>query len=641
MTPTPLPRTAKPAPAVAPPEAPAVSWRFPGLDGLRALAVVVVILFHLTPGALPGGYLGVDIFFVISGFLITGILLREKRETGSIRLGNFWRRRARRLLPALFLLLLVCSSAAFLLGGDVLVGLGKQVLGAATFSYNWLALAGGTSYFDETTPELFRNLWSLAVEEQFYLLWPLVVLALVAVTKRRWRLAIVVGVAAASALAMGLMSSGMLGSTFDATRVYYGTDTHSFGLAIGAALALLSTGWSPRYLEWKRATRFWLPLLGFIATAALIALAVLLPTDAPIVYQGGLALVAVLSAFAIAGAVVPNGLLGRLLDLPPLRWIGERSYGLYLWHWPVFVLVVSALPQWERFGLSGWALGAIALAITVVAAAFSYRFVETPIRRDGFRETIRRYGRAWNFRHRAVVATAALTAATLGLGALATAAILADPGYGSAQAQIEAGQEAIREPPTPSATPSGEPTSAPSELPSGEQIVGIGDSVMLAAAPSMKAAFPGILVDAAVSRQMKQAPEIVRAFLKKGKMRPILVLGLGTNGPIDLATIEKVKDLVGPKVQIVLVNVHAPRGWVPEVNAIVSKFALQQRNVELANWNAAIQPRLDVLSRDQIHPGGPTGGAIYARAVQDALQRLAELPPLLGSNDYGLSPRPA
>ncbi|TBN57803.1 acetyltransferase [Glaciihabitans arcticus] len=638
MTPTKPRSPARPA-KTAPPLA-AVSSRLPGLDGLRALAVTLVILYHLTPGALEGGYIGVDIFFVISGFLITGLLLREKESTGRISLSDFWRRRARRLLPALVVLLLVCCSAAFFVGGDVLVGLGAQLLGALTFSYNWLALAGGASYFDATTPELFRNLWSLAVEEQFYLLWPIVVLGLVALAKPRWRLAIVGGVAAASALAMGLLHSGVLGATFDATRVYYGTDTHSFGLAIGALLALLNTAWSPRELEWSRASRLWLPTLGSVAILALIALSVLMSADEPISYFGGLALVALLTAVAIAGAVVPGAPLARLLDARPLRWIGERSYGLYLWHWPVFVLVSAAIPGWEREPAGAWLLGGIALVLTVAAATLSYRYVETPIRRGGLRGTVRRWRGALGIRRPAALGASALAVLTIALGGLSAAAVVTAPAAGVAQSQIEAGQEAIGETPTPEPTgPATEP--APAALPGGEQIVAVGDSVMLAATPTVQETFPGILIDAVVSRQMSQAPEIVRGLVKRGKMRPILVLGLGTNGPIDLKTIEEVKSIIGPKVQLVLVNVQAPRGWVPEVNEIVSRYAQQQRTVELANWHDAIQPRLDVLSRDQVHPGGPTGGKIYAGAIRDALQRLAELPPLLGTNDYGLTPRPA
>ncbi|HEY9499761.1 MAG TPA: acyltransferase, partial [Terrimesophilobacter sp.] len=407
-----------------PPPPPAPHLRFAGLDGLRAIAVITVMLFHLSPGFVPGGYLGVDVFFVISGFLITALLLREHDRAGTIQLFDFWRRRARRLLPALGILLLVCCSLALLLGGNLLLDLGKQVLGATTFSSNWLSIAGERSYFTESTPELFRNLWSLAVEEQFYLLWPLAILLLLLIPKRFVRLTIVGGLAVGSALAMALIY--IPGG--DATRVYYGTDTHSFGLAIGAVLAIASRSWSVWPLAWPRWLRIILPLAGLASVGGLVALSLVMPADAPLVYQGGLLAVALLTAVAIAGATMPGSVLGRGLDVPPLRWIGERSYGLYLWHWPVFVLVIGFLPTWSRDGSAGWALGGIALAVTVLAAAVSYRFVEQPIRKNGFRATFRSWFSGWQTSTpRLVTGTLAVTLA-VSLGVASAAAIATDPG---------------------------------------------------------------------------------------------------------------------------------------------------------------------------------------------------------------------
>ena len=604
-------------------------FRLRGLDGLRAIAVTTVILFHLTPGLLPGGYLGVDIFFVISGFLITTLLLRERAATGRIVLPSFWARRARRLLPALALVVLASCSAALIIGGDVLVGIGRQVLGAATFSYNWLGITSDASYFDSTTPELLRNLWSLAVEEQFYLVWPLIIAALVLLKRRGWRLAIVTALALGSITAMvALALTGV-----DATRLYYGTDTHSFGLAIGAALAILALDWSPRPLEWHRVARQLLPAFGAVAVAALLALSWLLAEDSVWVFRGGLVLVAVLTALAIAGAIIPGSPLGRALDVLPLRVIGERSYGLYLWHWPAVILVTAAAPA-----LNPWAIGGIALAITVVGASLSYHFVEQPIRRRGFRAAAAAWAQAWRGGARRSVGVAAASVAVLALLGGAVTAVVTAPSVGIAQERIEAGQDAIERVPRPTtdATAPGEP--AP--LPGGDQIYAIGDSVMLAAADEVLETFPGIVIDASVSRRMSDAPVLIQALIDADALRPILLLGLGTNGPVDEATLGQISAMVGPGTEIVLVNAQAPRGWIPGVNALLADYAQRYRNVELANWYDAIQPRLDVLSRDQIHAGGPIGGNIYAGAIKDAIQRLAELPPLLGTNDYGLSPRP-
>ncbi len=598
-------------------------FRVPGLDGIRALAVTTVIVFHLLPGTLVGGYLGVDIFFVVSGFLITTLLLRERAATGRISLRGFWTRRARRLLPALGLLLLACCTAALIVGGDVLVGLGTQVVGAITFSSNWLFIAQGSSYFGETVPELFRNLWSLAVEEQFYVVWPLLVVVLLVRIPRWARLVLIAALAIASAAWMAV-SVPADGAAFDPTRVYYGTDTHAFGLAIGAFLAVLLLGRGVSGIGMRgRGIRWALGLGGTLAIAGLLALAVLLPGGSALAYRGGLVLVSLLSAVAIAALLVPGSLLARALDLAPIRWVGLRSYGLYLWHWPVFVLVGAALPTWPREGFESWAIGGIALAITVVAATLSYRFLEQPIRRLGFRGTARAILDVAPRSRRAFGAIFGMLLATALAGA-SIAALVADPGRGEAQVYIEAGQEAIVDTGEPAAPVAEE---VPDDVTTGDEITAIGDSVMLAAAPALQAAYPGIAIDAAVSRSMFSAPGIVQAQLDAGTLRPVVVLALGTNGPIERATLERVRDLIGPQRELVVVNAQAPRGWIPGVNAELSSFALVYRNVELANWHDAIQPYLGEMARDQVH-FGPVGAGIFTGTVEDAVERLAALPPL-------------
>ena len=589
-----------------------------GLDGLRAVAVIAVIAYHLLPRSAVGGFVGVDVFFVISGFLITGLLIREHDAVGRISLRRFWARRARRLLPALVLVVVVCSSVASGIGGDVLVGLGRQVLGAATFSSNWLFIAEGVSYFDATTPELFRNLWSLAVEEQFYLLWPLAMLLLLRLPNRGLRAGLAGALAVASAVAMAVFAAG------DGTRVYYGTDTHAFGLALGAALAFMVQG---RFLAVDRtpaALRVLLPITGLLALGGVVAIALLLPEDAPFTTRGGLALTAVLTGVVILGATGRSSWLGRALDVAPLRWVGERSYGLYLWHWPVLVLLQAAYPD----AVAWWALPAAALLLTVAAAALSYRYVERPIRRSGFRAALR-----WLTAGPRKVIAAATAIALCATVALTATAIAADPGAGEAQSAIEAGQQSLAQPGFALAPRRPQPTAT------GDQIVAIGDSVMLAAAPELQAALPGIAIDAAVSRQMSDADELVAQLVASGGMRPVLVLGLGTNGWIDAATLDAVLELLPRETRLIVVNVQAPRDWTPEVNSILSDFARRERDVELCNWHDSIQPHLDVLASDDIHMG-PAGARIYTAALQDALQRLAETPPLITDFERGDAARP-
>ncbi|CAN5292895.1 acyltransferase family protein [soil metagenome] len=637
-------------PAVTPEVEPSAKTRAPGfrvigLDGVRAIAVVLVMLFHLSPGAVVGGYLGVDIFFVVSGFLITELLVRERDAAGRISLRGFWTRRARRLIPALIVLLLACCAAAYAIGGDVLLKLGSQVLGALTFSSNWLFIAGGSSYFDESTPELFRNLWSLAVEEQFYLVWPLL-LALVLLRPKKWmRFAGVGLLAVASGVAMAL-----LWDPNDATRVYYGTDTHAFGLAIGALLALVARHWSVWRAEWPRWTRRALDIAGPVAALGLVAIAILLPGDSPIVYRGGLVGVALLTAVVIASLLVPASPLAWLLELAPFRWVGKRSYGLYLWHWPVFVLVVAALPDWSRDGLAGWSLGGVALVITMLAAALSYRFVEQPIRRNGFRAAGRRFVNVLVGSRRGLIAATAAATLVLAGGTATIGAVTTDPGKGETQLLVEAGQAAIdaaiaeaeAEAASHTAQAGGtdpaEPQAAPQPV-GGEQITAIGDSVMLAAAPTLQEVFPGIAIDAQVSRSIVVAPGMVQALLDAGQLRPVLLLALGTNGPIERDTLETIRNMIGPDRLMVVVNVQEPRSWEEEVNTTLSAFALYYRDVELANWHDAIQPSLHLLAGDQIHFGS-AGAAVFAAAIKDALQRLAELPPLRDESADESLPRP-
>ncbi|HKP08368.1 MAG TPA: acyltransferase, partial [Microbacterium sp.] len=374
------------APAIAPPA------RFAGLDGMRAIAVLLVVAYHLFPPAvLPGGFVGVDVFFVISGFLITSLLLREQVSTGRVALGRFWQRRARRLLPALAVVVVVCSALAWVVGGDVLVDLDAQVLGAATFSYNWVSVAGGGGYFAAATPELFRNFWSLAVEEQFYVLWPLI-FPLFLLLPRTWmRTTAAFALAATSAVWMGVTVAG----GGDVTRAYFGTDTHAFGLLLGVGLAFLLTPLlRAGGLRWarSRAARNTTGATGVLALAGLIALALLPQSASTVTFPGALLGASLLGAVAIVAGVWPGSWFGRAIDARPMRWIGDRSYGIYLWHWPLLVLAVAAFAPDATVATAPIWIGLGVLGATAAASALSFRYIETPVRRHGFRASVRLLG---------------------------------------------------------------------------------------------------------------------------------------------------------------------------------------------------------------------------------------------------------
>ena len=611
--------------------------RLAGLDGLRALAIVLVLAYHLFPGLAPGGFIGVDVFFVVSGYLITALLVAEYRVHGRIALGRFWARRARRLLPALLVMVGVAAAVAALIGGDVLVGISWQLAGVLTFSSNWWSIAQGSSYLDQTSPELFRHAWSLAVEEQFYLLWPLIIIALLALV--RWRTVrggLPLVLAAASAVTLAVLAGDPTVNSAPASAAYLSTLTHGFGLLLGAGLALCSEplrdrASAPRVPPWVA------DLAAVLAAGGIVALAVLLSIDAAVTYRGGLVVAVLLTGVLIVCLAHPAGRAARWADAPLPRWLGERSYGLYLWHWPVLMLLMAVLPAVDRVGEQAWMLGLATLVIAVPLAAASYRFIEQPVRTRQVEAALR--GELGWRAPRRVVLGGGVMLAVVGLVVGGAAAVARAPVQSQAAALIAAGQAALATPPpaAPLHMPGAEHGPAPLDavpLPTGDQITAIGDSVMLASAPQLLDRFPGIVIDAAVSRQMSQAPEIVGALADTGALRLIVVIGLGTNGSIDPATLYEVREILGPDRALVLVNAQAPRGWIPGVNEYLVSFADDYRDVVLADWHSAIAPRLDLLARDQVHPG-PTGGQVYTDQIAGALQYLAELPEPV---DYDANP---
>ena len=352
----------------------------------------------------------------------------------------------------------------------------------------------------------------------------------------------------------------------------------------------------------------------------------MLTIDGAATYRGGLVVAVLLTLAVIVAADRRGSRLAGFLDAPLPRWVGERSYGLYLWHWPVLVLLGARLPELDRGSLGDtWLLGLIVLTGSVLLAAASYRLVESP-----FRHAPRA---AQPLPLRAVAAVGALA-----LLAAASTAVSQAPPRSEAAELIAAGRvavdEAQRRTDRPAPRDEEPAATAAGTLPSGDEITAIGDSVMLAAAPQLQERFPGIAIDAVVSRQMRQAPQIVRSLVESDRLRGTVVLGLGTNGPIDPETLHEVRALLGPERTLVLVSAQAPRGWTDGVNAHLVDFARSYRLVELSDWRAAISPQLSLLAPDQIHPG-PTGGQVYTETLAAALQRIADLPPLV---DYDENP---
>jgi peptidoglycan/LPS O-acetylase OafA/YrhL len=353
----------------------------PGLDGLRAIAVLAVIAYHLNPAWAPGGLLGVGVFFTLSGYLITDLLLGQRAATGRLQLGDFWLRRARRLLPALFLMLAVVVAWVTLLDRSLLPGLRGDVLAAAGYVSNWWNIVREASYFARFgPPPPLDHLWSLAVEEQFYLIWPWLLWLGLRYIPGRYALAgLTLAGATLSAVAMALIYQPGV----DPTRVYEGTDTRAFGLLIGAALAMV---WPSRELRADRINHRGRLFLNGIGVVGLVVIALLILRTSeysPFLYKGGIVLLSVATGLVLTALVHPASWLGVAVGWRPLRWLGVRSYGIYLWHFPIIVLTAPG-PQ-QRASLSLEVLQVIA---TIVVAALSWQFFEEPIRRGAI-------GRIW------------------------------------------------------------------------------------------------------------------------------------------------------------------------------------------------------------------------------------------------------
>jgi peptidoglycan/LPS O-acetylase OafA/YrhL len=344
--------------------------RIPALDGMRAVAVFAVLLFHAGLSWIPGGSLGVDVFFVISGFLITALLVAERDRSGGIRLGRFYARRARRLLPALILVLLFVGITWGLLLSTKTPTLRGDVLGTLGYVANWRFAFSGQGYFASfNAPSPLLHTWSLAVEEQFYLVWPLVVLWLMRGGRNvsRWALGFV-----AVAFSATLIQS-LAGVWTD--RLYYGTDTRGMPLLLGAALGAWFVRRPPGAVLATRALLA-LEIAGLAAAAGVIWAFCTISGQSDFLYRGGFLLVAALVVVVIASvSLVPGGLLARPLSLGPVCYLGQISYGIYLWHWPLFLLLTH-----QRTGLGTSALLAVRLALTLLLSVLSYHLVELPIR---------------------------------------------------------------------------------------------------------------------------------------------------------------------------------------------------------------------------------------------------------------------
>ncbi len=571
----------------------------PGIDALRAIAVLAVFFYHVSTGGwMPGGFLGVDVFFVISGYLITALLLSEYRRAGHLNVLRFWLRRARRLLPAVAVMIAVTLVVAAILTPGDISGLRGDALASLFYVNNWHLVLSDQSYFQEfARPSLFRHLWSLSVEEQFYLLWPLVFAAgMTLFGKRRLLIGVLVGAVASTVLMIILFDpSG------DAARVFYGSDTRAVGLLLGVALAMV---WHPSRLRQitGRGARWILDGAGVLALVMILRFFLDAHDFDPGLYRGGFLMLAFWTALLVGVLAHPAARLGRVLGNPPLVWLGLRSYSFYLWLWPVLALTRPGIDV----PMHGPPLVALQLGLTLALADLSYRYVEQPFRQRRDSKSAPswlRVGRP------ALAAGVAATVIIVGWSGIVSGGSKA-PGLQAelANAKARSGQSGsnadaggvvrLRDPP---------------------EVLAIGDSVMAGAADALRREFGSdAIIDAKESRQPTDYARVVDRYRDAGLLPDHVVVQIGNNGPVWSDDLIALHDALAGVDHVYLVNVEVPRSWEGEVNSELAEFVGGWPEATVVDWHSAVMDNAD-LTYDQIHLT-PDGEALYASLIALAIE---------------------
>jgi peptidoglycan/LPS O-acetylase OafA/YrhL len=634
---------------------PAVVPYLPGLDGLRALAVVAVIFYHANHSWLEGGFLGVEVFFVISGYLITLLLVAESQRTGTVNLREFWIRRARRLLPALWTLLVGITIYVSLFKRSELGTLRGDVLAGFFYISNWFQIHTGSSYFSAFAFAPLRHLWSLAVEEQFYLIWPLLMFALLKLSRRR--LPVIglcfflsaVGIAVLTAV---MYRTGPISNPTDTANqyfsflgrevaridfVYLSTITRASGLFLGAALGVW---WRPWYIAQARIAQrsFLVDVVGVLGLLSLAFMAwrfTNVVTGAEtgshgydLLYRGGFFLVGLATVAVIAAVTHPSAVLGRVvLGNKVFVWVGVRSYGLYLYHWPIFQIsrnIAGNALSWGRF--------AFLMACTLLVTEASYRYIETPIRKGKLGVWLRTWRgaptaeRKLHRRKMVGIAVALSLAPVFAIANLSTAKVELDA---ISQSLVDADAFITNLMPTtvpstiPTSSVAGEVTTstvAPTTVPAERiDILAIGDSVMLGAAPEMTKY--GVTVDAQKSRPFKAALPIVNYVKSINALGSAVVIHLGTNSGTSQETIDSIVSVLADvPLVLVLTNSVPGKNWEESNNRLIRALPERFPNVQIIDWKKYATEHPKWLYDDLTHLR-PLGQRKYTALVMEALGR--------------------
>ncbi|MCY9807381.1 acyltransferase family protein [Lentilactobacillus senioris] len=613
-----------------------------GIDGLRTLAVIGVIVFHLAPSALQGGFLGVPIFLVLAGYLVTYFMLLDWDNEQSLHIGAFLKRRISRLYPTLVTVLVATTAYITLFNRSLLTNIKATLATNLTFVYNWFEIGHGQSYFDRAMGESpFTHLWTLSLEGQFYLIWPFVIILLLKLTKKRWQSALVLLVGAiASAIEMAILYDPN-----NINRVYYGTDTRFFALLLGASLAFI---WPIHKLSSNvsKGSRWTFDGVGLLLMLGMIYYYITMSGSDAWAYHGGMFIFSLLATLFVAIIVHPASHWNQWLTNPVFTYIGKRSYGIYVYQFPVMIFYENSVKSIGNHPLIN---ALIQVAIILVISELSYRYVEKPLNHMDWHQL----GTA--LKNPTRVVTAAIMAAMVALTFVGMATKPEQSTADSLKKTITARQAAADKKNQRAELLQKKQAAQAKKFAHNRKLekqaikhlsvkkrkvmksygitaqemvtlqhtplTSVGDSVMIDISGGLQQLFPGAVVDGQVGRQMDAAQSIVQQMANSGKISDNLLLNLGTNGTVTSDQVKAVMGAVGPKRDVYWTTAYVPnRSWQNEVNSTIISASKKYKNLHIIDWYSLAKKHPGWFTSDGIHPNN-TGVHYFAKLIAKSIAK--------------------
>ena len=569
------------------------------IDGLRAIAVTAVVLYHLGISWIPGGFLGVDLFFVISGYVITRLILDSINQSSALDLRAFYAARIRRIFPG-FLFMVICTIIFIGVWAPEAI---KRFLSdlpyALSGTLNWALVARNQDYFETIgRPPLLQHTWSLAVELQFYLVWPIILLTVLKYfgKKNIARIALIIAIISGTALFLVSLQLDQSNSA-KVSHIYFGTDTHSLGLFLGSALAV---SWIPQNLSANitRRAQDVIDGIGVVGLLGLISTFLFIDESNAGLYQIAFPLAAIFGCLVIISLVHPASRFAPIISTPPFRWVGQRSYGIYIWHWVIFQVTRPSVD------LSGetWALYLARVLLVLALADISLRWVEIPFRQG----QVQTWFRGMKYRSSKERVRQQLSVLVLIIGVLAVTTSISVSAINKSNQISQVINEELTD-----------QEESPVDLGSTTGLWVTGDSVILGIRSKLENKEHISLVNARVGRQAPELLAVMRVDQSSVPSSPV-IFNLGNNNALSEQTVAEIFEVIKNQPQIIVVNTAVPRPWRDSNNEIISKVASKYANVELVDWYKISKDRPELFAQDGVHLS-PMGSDVYVDLVLSVL----------------------